>query len=190
MRLKLLNNIYSMLYDEDKRRFITGRSSEGKIIPHTAVDNASWLVLSTKLKELDEKQVGMLSDSLVYTIKNFTKDFAINDRTYFGCHYFEDGYEDPYVSKSNSHSEAFHVEATCGLVSALYKFADVYPEDPNTPLFLSTASRLWENMQYFVYDNGFVYASNSLQDVNEPIEASISAIWYLRTCNYLEEIFD
>lgn len=188
IRRKLRESIYAKLYDNKKRRFITGRSSSGEPSAYTAIDNASWLSLALDLDELNEAQIQSLSESLVYTINNFTKTFKIADNDYFGAHYFEDGFEDPYIEKSDVHSKALHVEATCGLICGLIEFANTFPSDPNSPLFRITALKLWTDIERFVDDFGFVYASTSLKDVSEPIEASVSAIWYLRTYNYLTRV--
>jgi len=182
----LRDGIYEKLYDSNKKRFITGRTSAGEIIPYTAIDNTSWLTLALNLKELSNEQIERLSGSLLYTVNQFTKDFEIAGENYFGAHYFEEGFEDTYIRKSDAHSKYLHVEATCGLICGLLEFANVFPDDPNTPTFRYTASELWKGMQRFIDNFGFVYASNSLKDVAEPIEASVSAIWYLKTCHYLE----
>ena len=187
IRLKLRESIYSKLYDHDKRRFISGRSPSGKPSAYTAVDNASWLSFSLKLDELSDEQVKELSDSLFFTVNNFTKEFNVLEKTYFGAYHFEDGFEDTYIEKSEAHSDSLHVESTCGLICGLLEFANAFPDDPNAPLFRSTAYNLWQDLQRFIDDFGFVYASNSLKDVAEPIEASVSAIWYLKTLKYFKE---
>ena len=190
IRLKLRESIYSKLYDDDKCRFISGRSPSGKPSPYTTADNASWLSFSLKLDGLSDEQVEILSDSLFFTVNNFTKEFNILEGTYFGAFHFEDGFEGTYIEKSETHSDSLHVESTCGLICGLLEFANAFPEHPNAPLFRSTASRLWQDMQSVIDDYGFVYALNSLKDVIEPIEASVSAIWYLRTCGYFETIHE
>ena len=187
VRLKLRESIFSKLYDDSKRRFIAGRSSVGSKSSFTAIDNASLLSISLNLNELNNEQSKALSDSLFYTIDNLTKDFDILEKTYFGAHYFEDGFEDSYVKKSYDHSHALHVEATCKLICGLLKFANAFPDDPNEPLFRNTATKLWEDLQHFLAGFGFVYASTSIKDVSEPIEASVSAIWYLMTLKYVDE---
>ena len=187
IRVKLRESIYSKLYDNDKRRFISGRSPSGKPSPYTSVDNASWLSFSLKLDELSDEQVKALSDSLFFTVNNFTKEFNILGKTYFGAYHFEDGFEDTYIEKSEAHSDSLHVESICGLICGLLEFANAFPDDPNVSLFRSTASHLWQDLQRFIDDFGFVYASNSLKDVAEPIEASVSAIWYLKTLEYFKE---
>jgi hypothetical protein len=188
IRLKLRESIYSKLYDSNKGNFISGRLPSGKRNVYSTIDNASWLSLSLKLDELNDKQVRVLSDSLAYTVNNFTKDFKIKKESYFGAYYFEDGYEDAYIEKSYEHSDALHVEATCSLICGLLEFAKAFPNDPNEPFFRSTASKLWKDLQRFIDKYGFVYASTSVKDISEPIEASLSAIWYLRTCSYFEDV--
>lgn len=190
IRLKLRDTIYEKLYDNDERRFITARLPSGEQILYTAIDNVSWLCLSLDLDELTEEQIKKLSDSLHYALINFTRDFQIGEKSYFGAHYFEDGFEDAYIKKSDTHSSSFHIEGTCGLICGLLKFANTFPDDPNAPLFRETAFRLWQDMQIFINDIGFIYASSSLKYISEPLEASASAMWYLLTRNYLEEIID
>ncbi len=187
IRLRLRDSMFEKFYNEDKKCFITGRSASGEPSPYTAIDNASWFTLALNLEELNPKQVEALSNSLVYTIKNFTKGFRINGKMYFGAHYFEDGFEDPYIEKSELHSSALHVEATCGLICGLLQFSNTFPNHPNALLFRATAEALWKNLQHFLNDHGFLYASASLRDVTEPTSASVSAIWYLRTLNYLKD---
>ena len=150
IRLKLRDSIFDKFYDKDKRCFTAWRSPSGVLSPYTAIDNASWLSLSLKLDELKPGQIRALSDSLVYTINNFTRDYTIAGKTYFGAHYFEDGFEDPYIGKSKQHSAALHVEATCGLICGLLEFTKAYPDDPNAPLFRNTASKLWKDLQHFL----------------------------------------
>ena len=179
-----------MLKPPSPEREITGRSASGESSAYSAIDNASWLSASLNLGDLNDEQVKALSDSLVYTINNFTKDFTIVEKTYFGAHYFEEGFEDPHIEKSDSQTEALHVEATCGLICGLLEFANAFSDDPNTPLFRSTASKLWSDLQRFLQDFGFVYASSSVKGIAEPIEASVSAIWYLHTCDYFEDADD
>lgn len=186
IRLKLRNSIFDKFYDTEKGCFITGRTDSGEPSPYTAIDNISWLTTSLKLKELTPEQFDAVLNSLLYTVKSFTKSFRIGSRKYFGAHYFEDGFEDKYIEKSDSHSESLHVEATCGLICGLVKFANTFPEHQHAPFFRATAKGLWKNLQHFLNDHGFVYSSGSLQDVSESMEASVSAIWYLRTVNFLK----
>ena len=186
IRLKLCESIFNKLYDHDKGYFITGRSEFGIPSQYITISNASWLCLALRLDELTKNQIEMLSKSLLHTVNSFTKDFVVNGGTYFGAHYFQDGFEDPYVVKVDLHSEALHIEGICGLINGLLKFSDAFPDDPNAPFFHVTALKLWHSLQRFIDNYGFVYASTSLKDINEPLESSVSAIWYLRTCNYFD----
>lgn len=186
MRLKLRESIFDKLYDREKGHFITGRSESGVSSEHASISNASWLVLVLRLDDLTTDQVTALSKSLLYTIDSFTKDFKINGGTYFGAHYFQDGFEDPYVVKADLHSDGLHVEGTCRLINSLLMFSNAFPEDPNAPFFHVTALKLWQSLQHLIDDYGFIYASTSLKDVTEPLESSVSAIWYLRTCNFFD----
>lgn len=187
IREKMRASIYDKLYDKSKPCFIAGRSSSGEPNPYTSIDNVALLGSSSNLDELDDEKVNALSESLAYTIDNFTKEFSIRGKAYFGTYYYEDGFEDTYVEKSHDHSAAFHVEATCNLICGLLDFAKAFPEDPNALLFRSSAAKLWEELQYFIDDFGFVYASTSIRGIIEPIEASVSAIWYLHAYEYFKK---
>lgn len=187
MRTKLRHSIFEKLYHEEEQHFITGRTAYGKPNNCTAIDNTTWLILSLELEELTADQLRALSESLAYTVKNFTKEFFINGRSYFAAHYFEDGFEDPYIEKSFSHSESLQIEATCGLICSLLKLVRKYPENPHVVMFRETTLKLWQSMQYLINDFGFIYSSGSLKNVSEPMEASVSAIWYLRAYNYFNK---
>ena len=163
---------------------ITGRTATGVPSKFTAIDNASWLALSLNLNKLNADQIKILSDSLIYTISNFTADFEIDGNTYFGAHYFPDGFEDPYIGKSDSFSISYHTEATCGLICGLIEFGRAFPDNSLSPFFIDVAVKLWVDMQYFIKDFGFIYASASENGIFEKTEASVSAIWYLMTLNY------
>ena len=110
----------------------------------------------------------------------------MNNEAYFGAHYFQDGFEDPYISKADTHADVLHIEGTCGLINSLLTFTNAFPDDPNAPVLHTTALKLWQSLQYLINDYGFIYASTSLKDVTEPLESSVSAIWYLQTCNYFD----
>ena len=189
IRLKLRESMFINLYDYQKDRFISGRNESGESSEYASVSNASWFCLALKLNELNKKQVGALSRSLLYTVKNFTKDFVINGKTYFGAFYFQDGFEDPSLEEiDDPYSNILHVEGTCKLINSLLRFTDAFPENQNTPLFHATALKLWNGLQYFIDDYGFIYDSNSLKDAvdEEPLESSISALSYLSIYNYFD----
>lgn len=187
LRLKLRVSTLDKLFDKKERRMVTGRNAAGIPSESTAIDNASWLALSIDLYELNSEQIEVIADSLAYTVSNFTADFTIGDNAYFGAHYFSDGFEDPYAGRSTTSSKSYHIEATCGLIYGLLRFSQVFPDHPNSPLFYDVAVKLWADMQGFINDFGFVYASASENDTSEPEEASISAIWYLMTLNDFDD---
>lgn len=187
IRLKLRDSTLNKLFNEEQRRMIAGRTVEGIPSKFTAIDSASWLALSLNLAALNAAQVEMLSGSLVYTIGNFTDNFVIRDTTYFGAHYYPNGFEDTYVEKS---TPVYHTEATCGLICGLLKFVEAFPKHPSSPFFRDVAVKLWVDMQYFVEDFGFIYSATSEDGVYETKEASVSTIWYLMTLKYFEEGLD
>jgi|GEM_PF-2701651 len=179
VRKKLRDSVFAKLYNKEERHFITGRNAAGVSSSYKAIDNTSWLVLALRLEELTADQTDMLMASLVYTVENFTNQFTENEREYFGAYYFENGFEDPYIEQSFIHSEALHIEATCGLICSLLKFVRQYPNSPHDTLFRETTLRLWKSMQYWVHNNGFKYASLDLKDLYVNLESSTSATWYL-----------
>ena len=186
MRLMLREGILNKLYNEEEARLITGRTVSGEPSVFSAIDNASWLALSLDLQELDSEQVEKLSNSLMYTIINFTADFEIAGETYFGAHYFPDGFKDPYIVQSNAYSTSYHIEGTCGLICGLFKFAQEFPEHPYSPIYKDVAVELWVDLQHYIDKYGFIYASDSESGTFEPKEASVSAIWYLMTLKYID----
>jgi len=184
---KLIDSILEKLYNLDKGSFINGRTELGEKSIYTAVDNASWFSLNLREGDLNEDQLKKLSDALVYSIETFTKDFRISGKSYFGVHYFEDGFEDLYVEKSENHSKSYHIEATCGLIMGLLKFVKNNPNDPNSPLFQTTALKLWRDLQYVINEHGLFYSSLAVKNVSETMDASVSAIWYLLAVNDFEK---
>lgn len=189
VRTNLQQSIFNKLYDKSKCSFIAGRLSSGEPNTHSYICDSSQLSMSLRFSKLNKEQVKALSDSLVYTINNFTKDFEIQGESYFGACHYEEGFDDAHAEKSYGHSDELQVEAVCVLVCGLIEFAKIFPEDPNVPLFRNTAERLWKDLQRFVNDNGFVYSSNALKDQSTSglVEASSSAIWYLTAIKSFEE---
>jgi len=185
MRIMLRESIFTKLFNEEERRVITGRTLDGEPSVFSAIDNASWLALSVDLEDLDADEVQKLSDSLMYTIITFTADFEIDGSTYYGTHYFPDGFKDPYIVESDSYSSAYHIEATCGLICGLLDFVNVFPEHSHSPIYRDVALELWIDLQRYIDKHGFIYASTAEGGTFEPKEASVSAIWYLMTLKYL-----
>lgn len=190
IRLKLRESMFINLYDYREDRFISGRTESGESSEYASVSNTAWFCLSLKLNELNKKQVGTLSRSLLYTVKSFTKDFVINGKTYFGAFYFQNGFEDPSIEEMDDlHSNILHVEGTCMLINSLLRFTDAFPENSNTPLFHATAIKLWNSLQYLIDDYGFIYDTSLLKsavDEDPPLESSVSALCYLRIYNYFD----
>ena len=187
-RCKLRNAIFTKLYDSVKERIITGRTPEDIPSAHTAIDNASWLALFANLSCPDcfgirEIHRDRLANGLLYTIENFTKDIEFDSQHYFGAHYFESNFEDPYIERApaGSQERVYHIEATTGLILGLKEFKNAYPEHPYSRYFTFISDKLWSDVQRFVHENGFIYGTVSIQDLFEPLESSTTATWYIDT---------
>ena len=194
-RIKLLEHrgnlrkaIFTRLYDPVKKRFITGRGPDGSPSRHTAIDNASWLALSANLRipEGDGVRPGQrerLANGLFYTIKNFTQNISYQKVDYFGAHYFEPDFNDPYVEKApfGAQKDVYHIEATTGLILGLEGFKKAYPTHKFVQYFDYKSRYLWSEVQRFSTDHGFIYGTKSIQDLFEPLESSTTAIWYIDT---------
>ena len=187
-RCKLRNAIFTKLYDPVKNRFLTGRNPEDVPSPHTAIDNASWLAMFANLSCPDcfgirEIHHERLANGLLYTIENFTKEIEFKDEHYFGAHYFEPGFEDPYITPApqGSQERVYHIEATTGLILGLKDFKNSYPEHSYSNYFAFISDKLWSDVQRFVHENGFIYGTVSIQDLFEPLESSTTATWYIDT---------
>ncbi|MEM1182737.1 MAG: immunoglobulin-like domain-containing protein, partial [Acidobacteriota bacterium] len=190
IRLDLRDAIFSLLYNEEGRHFITGMSDQGVPSPHVAIDNSTWLASALNLEELAShpEMVAKLSDSLDFTIRSFVRRFFIEGQFYYGAHYFLNSFEDAYIlNEGQSQNEVYHIEATTGLILGLMDFADAFPDDPNAGYFRREALSLWKDMQRYIHDLGFIYGYQSIQDLFEPLESTVSAVWYLDTLRYFRE---
>jgi hypothetical protein len=188
IRITLRDAIFEKLYNTQERRFITGRTPEGIPSTHTAIDNTTWLCSALKLEELSTEHVGALADGLHYTVEEFTKDFVISDKTYFGAYYFQDEFKDPYISEDGLKSDSYHIEATAGLIISLHDFADAFPSHTHSPHFRYVALDLWKNMQYFVEEFGLKHSSISIKNLFVSLDSHTSAVWFLRAYkNYFQQ---
>ena len=195
----LRKGIFGQLYDGVKNRIVTGRSPDGCTSFYSAIDNAAWIATSANLKDpdgggLSELYRDRLANALLYTIKQFTKEITVKrngtTKTYFGAHYFEPGFEDPYISGpgADQQDKVFHVEGTTSLIMGLKKFWRAYQNHPYSKYFGYIADGLWENVVEFVTDHNFIYGSIKIQDLFEPLESSTTATWYIDTYDYLSDL--
>ncbi len=154
---------------------------------HTAIDNCSWLSLAVDYEDLtDPAHVEQLARCLTFTTLAFAKDIEFRGKTYYGAHYFFDGFEDKYISRTDRQEQSFHLEATTGLILGLLKFADAYPQHPKTPFLVREAYRLWSGVQGFVSDHGFPYSSQRIRDLSTLLTSSTALIWFIDVHAYFE----
>ncbi len=148
---------------------------------HVAIDNCSWLSLSVDYDELppDSVHVGRLAKCLAYTELHFAKKLKVGSKTYYGTHYFQNGFHDSYIDPSALQESSFHLEATTGLIMGLRRFAKAYPEHPRTPSFRAHADALWDGVQAFVGDHGFLYSSQRIQNLSTRLSSSTAVIWFV-----------
>ena len=182
----LRNAIFEHLYDTQGSRFITGlvfgAAGEQKS-SHTAVDNAAWLALALNLERLDAGQKEKLAAGLYYTFNHFVKNIQSLGKTYLGAHYFQDGFEDPYVRQSDLHERLYHIEATASMILALNRFSRSDPKHEYARIFAKGADDLWTSMQRFIADHGFSYASERIPNLMTQLQSATSAIWYIEVCD-------
>ena len=186
-RNHLRTAIFDKLFKMDEGRFITGRDASGVSSVHTAIDNASWLARAVNFAELNSVQREKLGQALLYTVDSFVKFMDYQGRWYYGAHYFQSDFEDLFITKGGAQTNAYHLEATTGLILGLNEYADAYPEDGFSSYFRYRAKQLWLAMQPFVEDNGFIYSSESIQDLFSPLESITSAVWYIDIYDYYDE---
>jgi hypothetical protein len=188
---KLIDGIFNKLYREDEDRFVTGLIRDGngleKPSPSSAIDNASWLSLYVDYRDLSNQRVLQISQGLEYTCKQFVKHFKVEGKTYLGCHYFTNDFEDPYIHRSCGQEEIYHLEATAGLIMGLMKFCEENPKQIRTGEFRELALKLWGEMKRFVQIHGFVYATGGIDNLMTRLESATSAIWYLQVHDHFEE---
>ncbi len=173
--------------------------------PHTAIDNCSWLALSVNHDELKEKNVDSnyvmrLEQCLRYTVIRFAKELGYGTPScdssrdacpgqvrYYGAHYFQNTFEDPYILPSALQESSYHLEATMGLIGGLLEFARAHPKRPSSKAFRDEALRLWAGAQAFVHDHGFLYSSQRIQDLSAVLESSTAIIWFIDVYDRLRE---
>ncbi len=193
-KTKLTNAIFTKLYDDQQKRFITGRVFEDgkeRQSEHAAIDNATWLTLSSRLEEFSDDEREKLSQALDYTLKNFVKILTHEGKSYYGAVYFLNYFEDPYIQPSDQQEQVYHLEATAGLILALMKFSEAFSDHPLAIKFQAEAKRLWLNLQLFITDFGFPYASQAISNLTTTLPSSTAAIWYLDAYDhFLQRVSD
>ncbi|MBN1899331.1 MAG: OmpA family protein [Spirochaetes bacterium] len=185
---QLSRALFTKLYDNKAGRFVTAleKTISAEIQSrHTELRNASWLALSINYYDITEQQKEKLAKSLQYTVKHFVRDMEYKDASFFGAHYYLNDYQDPYILPSASQEKAYHIEGTAALILALDRFSQAFPEHASAAEFKRTAARLWSDMQKFVKDHGFPYATHQVKDLMTTLQSSTSAIWY----NYLYDYY-
>ncbi len=156
---------------------------------HTAIDNCSWLSLSVDYKTLtDSEPIDALARCLEFTALAFGKDIRFGKNTYYGAHYFFDGFEDPYIQATNRQEQSFHLEATAGLVMGLLAFVEHHPKHHKSDFFEREAHRLWGGVQAFVIDHDFPYSSQRILDLSTLLNSSTALIWFIDAYENLNEV--
>ncbi len=169
-------------------RIITGGEllgdTEPKVLapsPHVAIDNCSWLSLSVDFDELppDSVYIERLAQCLEFTELHFAKDLSFGTRSYYGTHYFQNAFKDPYIDESELQDSSFHLEATTGLILGLHRFAKAHPSHDKSEWFRARASALWDGVQSFVRDHGFPYSSQRIHNLSTLLSSSTAVIWFI-----------
>jgi len=187
-RDQLRKAIFTKLYDKHEKRFAAAlvKKGSGEIqSAHTELRNASWLGLSINYYDITDVQQEKLANALQYTIKHFIKNIEYKSNSFYGAHYYNNNYQDPYILPNLFQEKAYHIEGTAALILALDRFSQAFPKHKFAGVFKKTAERLWVNMQRFVKDHGFPYATHRVKDLMTTLQSSTSAIWY----NYLYDYY-
>ncbi len=176
----------------DWGRVVTGgglsRQSDGPdatfvFIPNrknTAIDNCSWLSLSVDYDDLtNPRDIDALARCLEFTALAFSKDIAFQGKTYYGSHYFFDGFEDQYIEATDRQEQSFHLEATAGLIMGLLAFAEHHPQHEKSDFLGQEAVALWRGVQDFVIDHDFPYSSQRIIDLSTLLNSSTAIIWFI-----------
>ncbi len=186
--------ILAALEENALGRVITGGQLSGTHPPyhftpskHVAIDNCSWLSLSVDYKDLapDSVYVRRLAQCLAFTELHFTKRLPFQKKSYYGAHYFQNTFRDPYIAPSERQESSFHLEATTGLILGLHRFGRAYPSKTNSHHFRAESRTLWDGVQTFVTDFGFPYSSQRIQDLSTLLSSSTAAIWFIDVYNEL-----
>ncbi len=179
-------HIERVLQEDALGRVITGGELEGNAepktfaaSPHVAIDNCSWLSLSVDFEELPEVYVDRLARCLEFTELHFAKDLRFGSQSYYGTHYFQNAFRDPYIDESELQESSFHLEATTGLILGLHRFAQAHPSHEKAGWFRARANLLWDGVQSFVTDHGFPYSSQRIQDLSTLLSSSTAVIWFI-----------
>ncbi len=161
---------------------------------HTAIDNCSWLALSVDYRDLPPSDEGpsiyvsRLERCLQYTILRFAKKMGFSDSgpKYYGTHYFQNAFRDPYINPSDLQESSYHLEATMGLILGLHRFVGAHPEVQSREGLEYEAERLWANAQAFTRDHGFPYSSQRIQDLSTLLSSSTAILWFIDVHDALE----
>ncbi len=162
---------------------------------HTAIDNCSWLALSVDYRDLPSSDEGTpsiyvsrLERCLQYTILRFAKKMGFSDSgpQYYGTHYFQNAFRDPYINPSDLQESSYHLEATMGLILGLHRFVGAHPEVQSAEGLEYEAKRLWANAQTFTRDHGFPYSSQRIQDLSTLLSSSTAILWFIDVHDALE----
>ncbi len=171
------------------RRRTEGPEATFAFIPNrknTAIDNCSWLSLSVDYEDLAHPgDINALARCLEFTALAFSKDIAFQGKTYYGSHYFFDGFEDQYIQATDRQEQSFHLEATAGLIMGLLAFAEHHPEHEKSDFFGQEALALWAGVQEFVIDHDFPYSSQRIIDLSTLLNSSTAIIWFIDTYDQL-----
>ncbi len=169
-------------------RIVTGGEllgdTEPKVLapsPHVAIDNCSWLSLSVDFDALpaDSVYVERLARCLEFTELHFAKEITFEGRSYYGAHYFQNAFKDPYIDESELQESSFHLEATTGLILGLHRFAMAHPSHKKAEWFRARANTLWDGVQSFVTDHGFPYSSQRIHNLSTLLSSSTAVIWFI-----------
>ncbi len=87
---------------------------------------------------------------------------------------------------SKRQEQSFHLEATLGLVLALFEFSQAHPEHPKSEFFRREGDALWAGVQAFVADHGFPYSSQRIQDLSTLLTSSTALIWFIDVYDRIE----
>ena len=188
-RDQLRKAIFTKLYDEWESRFVTGTvKNHGVETPskYSAIDNVSWLSLSVDYQDLNKEQVEKISNGLTFAIEKFGKNIEYDGDVYFGAHYFPNNFSDPYITPNPLQEKAYNLEATAGLVLGLNKFCDANPGLKNNNSFRDIAYRMWCDMERFVRDRGFLYATKRIKYLLTQLQSSTAAVWFLDVHDYYD----
>ncbi len=199
-RDRLREAIFTELWDETQKRFVTGGeiSDAGSFVQskHSAVDNCSWLSLSVDYSSLPQAHRTKLAECLDYTLHNFTRELPFSGKTYYGAHYFPNGFVDKYIEANGDQARLYHIEATTGLIMGLLRFVDTAPstEDFAKRMVLAgferRARELWAEMQRFVEDHDFPYSSLRIHNLMAKLDSSTALIWFIDVYDYMAKQHD